>query len=97
MGVVTLAAKIELTKLQIFPKNLGLLNFRSLRSKANDINAFINAHELDILIFIETWLHKDKSDEFLLKHSVTDLSCFRFINSPRPYSGGVGLAILYKN
>ncbi len=59
---------------------LGLLNIRSLSTKAFFVNYMITDHKLDVLSLTETWL---KPDEYIIlnesTHKITIIK-----NEPRP-------------
>ncbi len=63
---------------------LGLLNIRSLSTKAIFVNNMITHHKLDVLCLTETWL---KLDEYIiLNESAPQNYCYK--NEPRPKAKG---------
>lgn len=63
---------------------LGLINIRSLTTKAALVNEFITDHDFDILCLTETWL---KPNEFIALNESTPPS---YLNSQVPRSAGRG-------
>ncbi len=74
-------------------KKLGLLDIRSLYTKALFVNDMITDNKLDVLCLRETWI---KPDEYIiLNESAPRDYCYK--NEPCPKGKGGGVATIYSN
>ncbi len=72
---------------------LGLLNIRSLTSKAVIVNEMITYNSFDVLCLTETWLKTN--DYFSLNESTPPSYCYK--HEPRQPGRGSGVATIYSD
>lgn len=71
-----------------------LVNSRSLRNKSTQITDFVNEHDLDMIMFTETWLRGDESDHHTMAE-ITPLG-YKLHHIPRTSRMGGGVAVMSK-
>uniref|UniRef100_A0AAR2KDM3 Endonuclease/exonuclease/phosphatase domain-containing protein n=1 Tax=Pygocentrus nattereri TaxID=42514 RepID=A0AAR2KDM3_PYGNA len=72
---------------------LGLLNIRSLNSKAVVVNEIISDHKFDFFCLTETWV---RPDEYLALNEATPVG-YNYAHRPRLSGKGGGVCVIYQN
>ncbi len=76
---------------------IGIWNAQSVRLKENLIKQYILDHDVDILIILESWLHKDELP--YIRDVLPSIDSYRLHQLPRPdrkNSSGGGMLCIYK-
>ena len=76
--------------------NVGYLNARSVRNKAEDICDFICENDLDICTITETWLNKSDDKDKVVTGDLTPAG-YDLLHVPRAKGKGGGVAVILKS
>lgn len=72
---------------------MALLNTRSVKNKATEINNFITENTIDVLCMTETWLRDDGRDGMTLAELLPP--AYKIEHKPRAHGRGGGVGIVY--